>query len=123
MYLLLFYSATINLIPTDTEDVEENEEVAMLSGLPKNKLESVSRLMYAAPFHTQVAVLLGRTWRTIWREKVSSISIAFFYIIKMYSLAHISVMYYLRTDPDDDAFRCSCGRGFPGWIPVLADRW
>lgn len=25
---------------------------------------------YAAPFHTQIVVLLGRTWRTVCREKV-----------------------------------------------------
>lgn len=39
------------------------------------------------------------------------------------SLAHWSVMYCLRTDSDDDAFCSSCGRGFPGGISVLADRW
>lgn len=31
-----------------------------------------NRLTYATPFHTQVSVLLERTWRSIWREKVVS---------------------------------------------------
>jgi hypothetical protein len=30
------------------------------------------QLAYATPFHTQVSVLLERTWRSIWREKVYS---------------------------------------------------
>ncbi|EFX86593.1 ABC protein, subfamily ABCG [Daphnia pulex] len=29
-----------------------------------------NRLTYATPFHTQVSVLLERTWRSIWREKM-----------------------------------------------------
>ncbi|XP_046632753.1 ATP-binding cassette sub-family G member 1-like [Daphnia pulicaria] len=54
----------------NTGDIDADEEVSMLSGLPKKKLATGNRLMYAAPFHTQVAVLLGRTWRTIWRDKI-----------------------------------------------------
>ncbi len=61
------------VIVTDTGDINSDEEVSMLSGLPKKKSETGNRLMYVAPFHTQVAVLLGRTWRTIWREKVSTV--------------------------------------------------
>ena len=33
------------------------------------------RLTYATSFHTQVSILLERTWRTIWREKVRTESI------------------------------------------------
>ncbi len=36
----------------------------------KKKRNMENRLVYAVPFHTQVTVLLNRTWRTIWREKV-----------------------------------------------------
>ena len=60
---------------TDTGFYDEDEDVNMLDGNKNSKKKSKSkttndRLSYAAPFHTQVAVLLGRTWRTIWREKV-----------------------------------------------------
>ena len=37
----------------------------------KKGSKTKERLIYAAPFHTQLSVLLGRTWRTIWRERVS----------------------------------------------------
>ncbi len=45
----------------------------MLDG--RSKTEQKNRknkdgLTYGAPFHYQVSILLGRTWRTIWREKV-----------------------------------------------------
>lgn len=45
----------------------------MLEGYSKKKEKkgkNRDRLMYGAPFHYQVYILLGRTWRTIWREKV-----------------------------------------------------
>jgi hypothetical protein len=73
------------VIATDTGDIDADEEVSMLSGLPKKKLATGNRLMYAAPFHTQVAVLLGRTWRTIWRDKVYTSL-----------LKHISLIYYFK---------------------------
>ncbi len=43
---------------------DENE------GDDENMKNRENRLTYATPFHTQVSVLLERTWRTIWREKV-----------------------------------------------------
>ncbi|XP_046639058.1 ATP-binding cassette sub-family G member 1-like [Daphnia pulicaria] len=57
----------------DTGFYDEDEDVNMLDGNKKMKKKNKTqneRLIYAAPFHTQVAVLLGRTWRTIWREKM-----------------------------------------------------
>jgi hypothetical protein len=48
----------------------------MLDGHSKKKdrkAKNKDRIMYGAPFHYQVAILLGRTWKTIWREKVPSI--------------------------------------------------
>ena len=53
----------------------DGEDVSMLAGSTKRpaKKTKKDRLDYASPFHTQVAVLLQRTWLTIWREKVSSV--------------------------------------------------
>jgi hypothetical protein len=42
----------------------------MLGGRSKKKGKNKDGLTYGAPFHYQVSILLGRTWRTIWREKV-----------------------------------------------------
>lgn len=36
----------------------------------KGKKKNKDEHHYGSPFYSQVAVLLGRTWRTIWREKV-----------------------------------------------------
>ncbi|XP_045029361.1 ATP-binding cassette sub-family G member 1 isoform X2 [Daphnia magna] len=56
---------------TDNGFDDEDEDVNMLDGHSKKTDKTKDeRLFYAAPFHTQVAVLLGRTWRTIWREKM-----------------------------------------------------
>jgi ATP-binding cassette subfamily G (WHITE) protein 1 len=108
------------LIPTDTEDIEEDEEVTMLNGLPK-KIGTVSRLVYAAPFHTQVAILLERTWRTIWREKVPLIPTEILLFISDDEIANSPVIYFWPSDPDDDASCSSYGRGFFGGISVLAN--
>lgn len=73
---------------TDTGFYDEDEDVNMLDGNKKNKKKDKTqneRLIYAAPFHTQVAVLLGRTWRTIWREKV--LTPIFYYSFKL-TLSH-----------------------------------
>ena len=54
----------------------------MLDGSSKKKDKKAKktgkRLMYGAPFHYQVAILLGRTWKTIWREKVHKIDFKIF---------------------------------------------
>lgn len=63
---------------TDTGFYEDEEEVTMLDGRPKKEKKKKERLVYAAPFHTQVNVLLVRTWRTIWREKVNYYSFTTF---------------------------------------------
>lgn len=73
---------------TDTGFYDEDEDVNMLDGNKKIKKKDKTqneRLIYAAPFHTQVAVLLGRTWRTIWREKV--LTPIFYYSFKL-TLSH-----------------------------------
>jgi hypothetical protein len=57
----------------DTGFYEEDECDLMLDGNSKKKEKKGKNkdgLMYGAPFHYQVSILLGRTWRTIWREKV-----------------------------------------------------
>jgi hypothetical protein len=51
----------------DTKDVT----VTLMGGGGSRKKEKPT---YSAPFHTQVAVLLERTWRIIWRDKVYLIS-------------------------------------------------
>ncbi|KAI9554257.1 ABC protein [Daphnia sinensis] len=56
---------------TDNGFDDEDENVNMLDGHSKKTDKTNNeRLFYAAPFHTQVAVLLARTWRTICREKM-----------------------------------------------------
>lgn len=60
--------------PIDTGFDDEDEDATMLDGrskkTKKKKKTKKEHLDYAAAFHTQVFVLLIRTWRTIWREKV-----------------------------------------------------
>lgn len=51
----------------DTKDVT----VTLMGGGGSRKKEKPT---YSAPFHTQVTVLLERTWRIIWRDKVYLIS-------------------------------------------------
>ena len=70
----------------DTGFYDEDEDVNMLDGKKNSKVKNKAnhktkdeRLIYAAPFHTQVAVLLRRTWRTIWREKVFDYFLFLFY--------------------------------------------
>ena len=50
-----------------------DEDVDMLNEGKKIKKSKKKRekLPYAAPFYTQVGVLLQRTWKTIWRENVN----------------------------------------------------
>ncbi|XP_057375091.1 ATP-binding cassette sub-family G member 1-like [Daphnia carinata] len=56
---------------TDNGFDDEDEDVNMLDCHSKKRDKTNNeRLFYVAPFHTQVAVLLGRTWRIIWREKM-----------------------------------------------------
>lgn len=77
-----FVSISFCLV-TDNGFDDEDEDVNMLDGHSKKTDKTKDeRLFYAAPFHTQVAVLLGRTWRTIWREKV----LTFFF---MYFVQHL----------------------------------
>lgn len=71
----------------DTGFYDEDEDVNMLDGKKNSKAKNKAnhktideRLIYAAPFHTQVAVLLRRTWRTIWREKVY-LTIFYFFVL------------------------------------------
>ncbi|XP_046451684.1 ATP-binding cassette subfamily G member 4-like [Daphnia pulex] len=49
---------------------EGDENDTMLGGRSKKKGKNKDGLTYGAPFHYQVSILLGRTWRTIWREKI-----------------------------------------------------
>ncbi|XP_057375095.1 ATP-binding cassette sub-family G member 1-like isoform X2 [Daphnia carinata] len=56
----LIYSESSALLCTaDSLDTEEN-----------HRMNKSKELSYAIPFHNQVAILLERTWRTIWREKM-----------------------------------------------------
>ncbi|XP_046451696.1 ATP-binding cassette sub-family G member 1-like isoform X1 [Daphnia pulex] len=55
-------------IPSHNNEDEFKEELT--TDNDKKKRNNKNRLVYGAPFHTQVAVLLNRTWRTIWREKM-----------------------------------------------------
>ncbi|KAI9552420.1 ABC protein [Daphnia sinensis] len=68
---------TSSASPRDSQDTgfsdDDEEQVTMLEGLPKkSKVGTAHRPLHAAPFHMQVTVLLGRTWKTIWREKILS---------------------------------------------------
>ncbi|XP_046639073.1 ATP-binding cassette sub-family G member 1-like isoform X3 [Daphnia pulicaria] len=47
-----------------------NSEEDLKTDNDKKKPNKKNRTVYAVPFHTQVYVLLNRTWRTIWREKM-----------------------------------------------------
>ncbi len=67
-YLSHFNSPTVQtthyfkLVDELKEDLKRDND--------KKKPNNKNRPVYAVPFHTQVSVLLNRTWRTIWREKV-----------------------------------------------------
>ncbi|XP_057380707.1 ATP-binding cassette sub-family G member 1-like [Daphnia carinata] len=64
--------STSSASPRNSHDAgvseEDEEQVTMLEGLPKTK--KAYRVLDAVPFYMQVKVLLGRTWKTIWREKI-----------------------------------------------------
>ncbi|XP_046639075.1 ATP-binding cassette sub-family G member 1-like [Daphnia pulicaria] len=62
------FSETIPVTPSHDETRKESES---LNKVDREKNGSrKDRLTYGAPFHTQVSVLLERTFRTIWREKM-----------------------------------------------------
>lgn len=52
-------------------DVREYEEDHKLLDDSVEKTKTPNRLVYAAPFRTQFAILLEQSWRTIWRGKVN----------------------------------------------------
>ncbi|KAK4008494.1 hypothetical protein OUZ56_013633 [Daphnia magna] len=54
----------------DTEVDEVDETDFMINSHLRTNKRGKNELSYGAPFHTQVAVLLRRTWRTIWREQI-----------------------------------------------------
>ncbi|XP_045029362.1 ATP-binding cassette sub-family G member 1 isoform X1 [Daphnia magna] len=54
----------------DTEVDEVGETDFMINSHLRTNKRGKNELSYGAPFHTQVAVLLRRTWRTIWREQI-----------------------------------------------------
>lgn len=57
--------------PIDIGFCDDGDEFERLDNTSKKKeREKEERLVYGSPFHTQVAVLFVRSWRTIWREKV-----------------------------------------------------
>ena len=65
-----------------------DEDVDMLNGHKKkkkkknkDKKKKKEKLTYAAPFHSQVGVLLQRTWKTIWRENVNLYPFLFLIVI------------------------------------------
>jgi hypothetical protein len=70
-----------------------DEDVDMLNGQKKKskkdkkKKKKKEKLTYAAPFHTQVGVLLQRTWKTIWRENVNLKPFLFLIVITQRRMA------------------------------------
>ncbi|XP_057375116.1 ATP-binding cassette sub-family G member 1-like [Daphnia carinata] len=54
----------------DTEVDEVDETDFMINSHLRTNKRGRNELSYSAPFHTQVTVLLRRTWCTIWREQI-----------------------------------------------------
>ncbi|EFX86592.1 ABC protein, subfamily ABCG [Daphnia pulex] len=88
----------------DTGFYEEDECDIMLDGNSKKKEKKGKNkdgLMYGAPFHYQVSILLGRTWRTIWREKIlTTMRLALHVCISFL----MGLVYWQIGDDADDIF-------------------
>lgn len=65
---LIYNESSALLCTADSLDTEENR--LKYTNLEDHGTNKSKQLSYAMPFHNQVAILLERTWRTIWREKM-----------------------------------------------------
>jgi hypothetical protein len=112
----LKYLSVIKNILLDTGFYEDDEFDTMLDSNSKKKEKKSKNkgLMYGAPFHYQVSILLGRTWKTIWREKV--------HIDLIFPRSCFITFATNCTDPDDNAFHSSRLYCFFDGYAVLADR-
>lgn len=83
---------TAPVVESQMDDIKDVTVTLAMGGGGSRKKEKPT---YSAPFHTQVVVLLERTWRIIWRDKVYLISATlnsifiFYYLIKKQMLTKV----------------------------------
>nr|QBM06376.1 ATP-binding cassette sub-family G member 1-like isoform X3 [Daphnia magna] len=102
----------------DTGFYEDDEMDLMLdvcSTKKKGKKKNKDEHHYGSPFYSQVAVLLGRTWRTIWREKI---------LTTMRLILHVCIsilvgLLYWQIGDDANAIHNNAGMLFFSLIFIL----
>lgn len=79
------------MLNLDTGFYDDEEENHFINGREKKKTKnSKNRQSYACPFHSQIAVLLVRSWRTTYRDKVQQ------YLMECQAKIHLFYKYSLQ---------------------------